>query len=80
MHSTDPTPSAVGGKGMPLHVKVMVGFMLGTVLGALGQQEYFRQYFEAEDCALENLTVYRNPLSSYSGDRFAYNMFSQPAE
>ncbi len=33
MHSTDPTPSAVGGKGMPLHVKVMVGFMLGTVLG-----------------------------------------------
>lgn len=54
--------------------------MLGTVVGALGQQEYFRQYFEAEDCALENLTVYRNPLSSYSGDRFAYNMFSQPGE
>ena len=38
----------------------------------------FRQFIEAEDCERSNLKTYRNPLSSYIGDRFAYNMFTEP--
>ena len=38
----------------------------------------FRQFIEAEDCQLTNLRTYRNPLSSYIGDRFAYDMFGEP--
>ncbi len=49
-----------------------------AALPAVGQQGYFRQYIEAEDCALTNLKVGRNELSSYIGTRFAYDMFAEP--
>jgi len=45
---------------------------------APAQPTPFRQFIEAEDCELTNLKLYRNPLSSYIGDRFAYNMFTEP--
>lgn len=35
MHSIDSTPTAATAKGVPLHIKVLVGFVLGTVLGLL---------------------------------------------
>ncbi len=48
--------------------------------GALAQAQgdYFRQFIEAEDCALDNLKPGRNPLSSYIGDRFVYNIIDGP--
>ncbi len=45
---------------------------------ACAQDGHFRQFIEAEDCALDNLKVHRNPLSSYIGDRFAYNIIDGP--
>lgn len=42
------------------------------------QQASFRQYLEAEDCLLDNLREGRNPLSSYIGDRFVYNIIAEP--
>ena len=54
---------------------ILVTFALQS---AHAQPAPFRQFIEAEDCELTNLKLYRNPLSSYLGDRFAYNMFTEP--
>ena len=38
------------------------------------QQGHFRQYIEAEDCALDNLKPGENRLGSYVGARFVFNI------
>jgi len=52
--------------------------MIALVATAPAQDAPFRQFIEAEDCVLENLREHRNPLSSYIGDRFVYNIVAEP--
>jgi hypothetical protein len=40
--------------------------------------ESFRQYIEAEDCALETFGPGQNPLGGYNGGRFVYRIDAEP--
>ncbi len=49
-----------------------------TIIAAGAQEAPFRQYIEAEDCELANLQPGHNPLGSYIGDRFVFNIIDGP--
>ncbi len=56
----------------------LVSALVLAALPAMGQEPYFRQFIETEDCALETFGPGGNPLGGYNGERYVYRIDEQP--
>ncbi len=59
--------------------RVRLAIMAALIaLPVMACAESFRQYIEAEDCALETFGPGQNPLGGYNGGRFVYRIDAEP--